>query len=33
MWKTYKNVAENDLELLEDYYKKNPAVERDERCK
>jgi len=31
MWETYGNVAESDSRLLEEYYKKNPAVERDER--
>jgi len=25
----YQNVAENDLRLLEDYYKRNPVVEKD----
>jgi hypothetical protein len=33
MLETYENVAENNLELLEDYYEKNLAVERDGRCK
>jgi hypothetical protein len=30
-WETYNNVAESDLRLLEEYYKKNPMVERDGR--
>lgn len=30
-WETNNNVAESDLRLLEEYYKKNPMVERDGR--
>jgi transposase InsO family protein len=30
-WETYENVADNDLRLLEEYYKNNPKVERDGR--
>jgi hypothetical protein len=30
-WETYGNVTEHGLELLEEYYKKNPEVERDAR--
>jgi len=31
MWETYENVLECSVELLEDYYGKNPLVERDWR--
>jgi hypothetical protein len=31
MWETYHNVTEHGDELLEEYYKNNPAVERDAR--
>jgi len=30
-WETYQNVVEHDVELLRDYYARNPAVERDGR--
>jgi transposase InsO family protein len=30
-WETYGNVTEHDNELLKDYYKRNPAIERDGR--
>jgi len=32
-WETAENMADNDLRLLEEYYKKNPAVEKDGRLK
>jgi hypothetical protein len=31
MWETNENVAKQDLELLEDYYGRNVAKDRDER--
>jgi hypothetical protein len=31
MWETYDNVTEHGDELLEEYYKKNVAVEKDAR--
>jgi hypothetical protein len=31
MWETYGNVMEHGTELLEEYYKKNPEVEKDSR--
>jgi hypothetical protein len=30
-WETYDNVAECSLDLLKDYYGKNPTIERDRR--
>jgi len=30
---TYENVAENDLQLLEEYYRNTPPMERDKRVK
>lgn len=33
MWETYDNVADSDMRLLEDWYKRNPAVEKDGRLK
>ena len=30
-WETYGNVADHSMELLEEYYKKNPMVEKDGR--
>jgi hypothetical protein len=30
-WETYENVAEHSMELLKDYYARNPTVERDGR--
>jgi hypothetical protein len=30
-WETYENVAECSLELLKEYYGKNPTVEKDKR--
>jgi hypothetical protein len=32
-WETYQSVAYNDLRLLEDYDKRNPAVEKDRMFK
>jgi hypothetical protein len=32
-WETYDNVIHNDPRLLEDYYRRNPAVEKDGRFK
>ena len=31
MWETYENVLESLLNLLKDYYGKNPAIEKDGR--
>jgi hypothetical protein len=30
-WETYENLAEHDKKLLEDYYARNPTVEKDRR--
>jgi hypothetical protein len=30
-WETYKNVLECLLDLLNDYYGKNPVIEKDQR--
>jgi hypothetical protein len=30
-WETYKNVTEHDMKLIEDYYNRNAAIERDRR--
>ena len=30
-WETYENVAEHNMKLLEDFYKKNPGIEKDRR--
>ena len=32
-WETYENVAESSMDLLKDYYGKNPMIERDGRYK
>jgi len=32
-WETYLNVAEHNMGLLEDYYARNPTVEKDGRFK
>jgi len=30
-WETYENVAEHNMKLLEDFYKRNPGIEKDGR--
>ena len=30
-WETYENVAEHNLKLLEDFYERNPEMEKDRR--
>ena len=30
-WETYENVAQHDKELLQEYYVRNPTVEKDGR--
>ena len=32
-WETYENVMNYDSRLMEDYYKRNSAVEKDRRFK
>jgi len=32
-WESYENVAEHNMELLKDFYKRNPGMERDGRFK
>jgi hypothetical protein len=32
-WETYKNIAEHDMGLLREHYKRNPVVETDGRFK
>jgi len=31
MWETYENVLECSLDLIKEYYGKNPTIERDGR--
>jgi len=31
MWETYENVVKGSMQLLKDYYGKNPTVEKDVR--
>jgi len=30
-WETYENIAEHNMKLLEDFYKRNPEREKDGR--
>jgi len=30
-WETYEHVAEHNMQLLEDFYKRNPGIEKDRR--
>jgi len=30
-WETYENFAEHNMKLLEDFYKRNPGIEKDGR--
>jgi hypothetical protein len=32
-WERYGNVAEHNMDLLKDYYKRKPGVERDRRLR
>jgi len=31
MWETYENVAEHNTQLLEEFYIRNPSIEKDRR--